>query len=200
MGALIAVSTPTKLELPYRWNGVDAVVRVEMGVNDDPEAFGVEEFALGFPFCRATIEPAALGYREMIGWVQVVERSDLGDGFEIDLCEPLGDVPHPFCFYGYSPTMFDCPHATYPDWDFNAHTFLCGQGGKLLEQTEDERHEVRAVLGFEWGFSKRAEKIDSFGLRRLSAEDWDRHLPYLHRRFSDPRWTFLPGFFDQPLP
>lgn len=200
MDALIAVATPTKLELPYRWNGVDAVVQAELGINDDPEAFGVEDFARGFPFCRATIDPPAISYREMIGWIQVVERSDLGRGFKIDLCEPLGDVPHPFCFYGYSPIMFDCPHATFRHWDFTAHTFLCGQGGKLLEQTEDGRREVRAVLGFEWGFSKRGDQIDHSGLRPLGAEDWGRHLPYLHRRFADPRWTFLPGFFDHPLP
>jgi hypothetical protein len=189
-----------KLELPYRWNDVGGVVRVEIGVNDDPDAFGVEEFARGFPFCRATIEPAALGYREMIGWVQVVERSDLGRGFKIDLFEPLGDVPHPFCFFGYSPIMFDSPHATYRVWDFTAHTFLCGQGGKLLEQTEGERREVRAVLGFGWGFSKRGDRIDSFGPEQLSAEDWNGHLTYLHKRFSEPKWSFLAGFFDHPLP
>jgi hypothetical protein len=200
VGALISPATPTKLELPYRWNGVDAVVQAELGVNDDPEVFGGEEFAKGFPFFRATIEPPAVGYREMIGWVQVVERSDQGSGFEIDLFEPLGDVPHPFCFFGYSPIMFDSPHATYRDWDFTAHTFLCGLGGRLLEQTEEGRRELRALLGFEWGFSKRGEKIDLRGLRPLPAEDWNGHLPYLHERFSTPRWTFLPDFFDHPLP
>jgi len=196
----ISVSTPKGLELPYRWNDADGLVRVEMGVNDDPIAFGVEEWALGFPFCRATIDPTARGYREMIGWVQVVDRSDHPAGFGIDLFEPLGDVPHPFCIFGYSPVMFDSPHATYADWDFTAHTFLCGRGGKLLEQTEEGRRDVRAVLGFEWGFTKRGDRIDSFGPQQLSARDWDQHLPYLHERFSEPQWTFLPGFFDHPLP
>jgi hypothetical protein len=194
------VATPNKLELPYHWNDVDGVVRVEVGINHDPSHFGGEDFARGFPYCRATIDPPANGYNEMIGWVQVVERSDLGPGFEIDLCEPLGEVPHPFCFYGYSPTMFDCPHATFENWDFTAHTFLCGQGGKLLEQTEGERREIRAVLGFEWGFSKQGEKIDFFGPAPLAADSWNGHLPYLHGRFSDPEWTFLPDFFDHPLP
>ncbi|TMK58594.1 MAG: hypothetical protein E6G51_02250 [Actinobacteria bacterium] len=199
MGALITSARPTKLQLPYRWNDVDGIVKAQIGVNDDPSVFGGEEFARGFPFFRATIEPEAVGYREMIGWVQVVERSDEDGGFKIDLFEPLGDVPHPFCFFGYSPIMFDSPHATYKDWDFTAHTFLCGLGGKLLEQTEEGRREVMAVLGFEWGFSKRGEKIDSFGLRALAADDWNAHLPYLHERFSEPPWNFLPGFFDHPL-
>ncbi|HKH64496.1 MAG TPA: hypothetical protein VKA35_03430 [Solirubrobacterales bacterium] len=200
MGALISPATPTKLELPYRWNGVDGVVQAEIGINHDPNIYGGEEFARGFPFFRATLEPVAVGYREMIGWVQVVERSDYGQGFKIDLFEPLGDVPHPFCFFGYSPIMFDSPHATYRDWDFTAHTFLCGLGGKLLEQTEEGRREVMAVLGFEWGFSKRGEQIDVFDLRPLPADDWNGHLPYLHGRFSEPRWSFLPDFFDHPLP
>jgi hypothetical protein len=86
------------LELPFRWNGVEGLVQTEVGVNDEPARFGVEEFARGFPYCRATIAPPAVGYREMLGWVQVVERSDFDPGFNIDLFEPLGEVPHPFAF------------------------------------------------------------------------------------------------------
>lgn len=194
------MATTTALELPYRWNGVEGVVRVKFGENDDPGVFGGEEFARGFPFCRATIEPPAVGYREMTGWIQVVDRSDLGPGFEVDLFEPLGDVPHPFTFFGYSPIMFDSPHATYRDWDFTAHTFMCSRGGKLLEQTEGGRRDVRAVLGFQWGFSKRGDRFDYSEPQALTAEDWNSHLPYLHERFSDWDWTFLPGFFEHPLP
>jgi len=188
------------LELPYRWNQIDGVVEVETGVIDDPDRFGVEEFARGFPYCRATIAPPAVGYGEMLGWLQVVERSDHPPGFKIDLFEALGDVPHPFAFFGSSPTLFDGPHATYPDWDFTAHSFLCGLGGKLLEQTEGGRREVKAVLGFEWGFSKRGDQIDRFGPKPLSADGWNGHLPYLRERFSEWNWTFAAGFFDQPLP
>jgi hypothetical protein len=186
------------LELPYRWNGVDGLVKARIGVNDDPGRFGGEEFARGFPYCRATIEPPAIGYREMLGWVQVAEISDRGEGFKIDHFEPLGEVPHPFAFFGFSPTLFDSPHTSIPDWDFAAHSFLCGLGGKLFEQTEGVRREIRAVLGFEWGFSKREDRIDSFGLKPLSAGDWIEHLPYLRGRF--PAFSFAPGFFDQPLP
>jgi hypothetical protein len=185
-------------QLPYRWNGVDGLVRAEIGVNDDPDRFGGEEFARGFPYCRATIDPPAIGYKEMLGWVQVVERSDHDPGFEIDLFEPLGEIPHPFAFYGYAPTLFDCPHTTLPDWDFLAHTFLCGLGGKLFEQTVGGRRELRAVLGFEWGLSKRGDRIDTFGLKQLSADDWNVHLSYLRGRF--PACTFAPGFSDHPLP
>ena len=188
----------SKLELPYRWNDADGLVRVEMGVNDDPSVFGGEEFARGFPYCRATIDPPAIGYREMIGWVQMVRISDRDEGFQIDLFEPLGEIPHPFAFFGFSPTLFDSPHTDLSDWEFVAHSFLCGLGGKLLEQTVGGRREVRAVLGFEWGFTKLGDQIDPFGPKPLSANSWNEHLPYLRGRFS--ACTFPAGFFDHPLP
>jgi hypothetical protein len=191
-------SPPRKLELSYRWNDADGFVRVEMGVNNDPRRFGGEDFARGFPFCRATVLPPANGYREMVGWVQMVDMDDRREGFQVDLFEPLGEVPHPFAFFGFSPTLFDSPHSTYRNWDFVAHTFLCGLGGRLIEQTERGRREVRAVLGFKWGFQKRGDEIVSFGPEPLAAEDWNGHLPYLASKFRG--WDFPPGFFDHPLP
>lgn len=190
--------SPEKIELPYRWNESAGRVQVEIGVNHDPKVFGGEEFARGFPYCRATIDPPAIGYREMIGWVQMVDISDRGDGFEVDLFEPLGEIPHPFAFFGFSPTLFDSPHTNNSDWDFVAHTFLCGLGGKLFEQTVGERREIRAVLGFEWGLSKRGSQMDSFGPTPLEADVWNGHLPYLRRRFE--KCTFPAGFFESPLP
>jgi len=189
---------PRKLELPYRWNDADGLVRVEMGINDDPGHFGGEDFARGHPYCRATVEPPAAGYREMVGWVQMVDMDDRAEGFQVDLFEPLGEVPHPFAFFGFSPTMFDSPHSTYRNWDFVAHTFLCGLGGRLIEQTELGRREVRAVLGFKWGFTKRGDELDTFGPEPLVAEDWNDHLPYLAGKFR--AWDFPPGFFEHPLP
>lgn len=192
------LSTPTKLELPYRWNEVDGLVRAEFGTNDDPAAYGCEEFARGFPYCRATIEPPARGYGEMLGWVQIVDTNEHEPGFRIDLFEPLGEAPHPFNFFGFSPTLFDAPHTTLPEWDFLAHTFLCGLGGKLFEQTEGGRREVRPVLGFSWGLSKQGSEIELFDPKPLSVGDWNGHLTYLRQRF--PSWTFPSGFFEGPLP
>jgi hypothetical protein len=194
----VALFTPSRLELPYRWNGTDGVVRAEVGTNDDPAAYGCDEFARGFPYCRATVEPPARGYGEMLGWVQIVDTNEFEPGFRIDLFEPLGEVPHPFAFFGISPTLFDSPHTTLPEWDFLAHTFLCGMGGKLFEQTEGGRREVRALLGFSWGLRKRGSEIETIDLEPLVAGDWDGHLTYLRGRF--PTWTFPPGFFDGPLP
>lgn len=194
MRAQILPPPPTRLQLPYRWNEVDGVVRVEIGTNDDPAKYGCEEVARGFPVCRATLEPAAVGYGEMLGWVQLVDTDDRDPGFKVDQFEPLGDVPHPFAFFGFSPTMFDGPHTYLHNWDFHAHTFLCGLGGKLLEM----RKEARAILGFSWGFSKHDEEIDFFGPTALASEKWDEHLGYLRDNFGE--WSFAPGFQQHALP
>jgi hypothetical protein len=168
-------------------------VRVEVRENDDPAALGCEEFARGFPVCRATIAPSAQGYADMLGWVQLVDDSYNGGGFHADGFEPLGSLPHPFGFFGVSPTLFDAPHFDGENFDFLAHTFLCGLGGELLEF----RHEARAVLGFSWGCRKRGREIELLGLEVLSPNRWDDHRDYLARRF--PKWTFAPGFRRDPL-
>ena len=182
-------NAPATLSIPYRWEGVRGAVEVELGVNDDPAALGCAEVARGFPYCRA-VTPPALGYADALGWVQLIEWDHLGPGFRIDTFQPLGQVSHPFGFFGFAPTMFDAPHhdAERLDSDFVAHSFLCGIGGELLEM----RKEVRAVLGFSWRFSIRNGEIEIFPPEVLGPEDWDRHHEYL--RGSHPSWSFFPGF------
>ena len=187
------------LEMPYRWGEVEGTVTVEMGIDDNPSEFGVEEVARGFPYLRALVEPPAVGYGDLLGWVQLVDMSDRRGGLRIDNCELLGPVPHPFSSYGPNPTLFDHPHTYRRDWDFLAHTFLCGLGGKLLEF----RQEVRALLGFSWAITKRGDRIEFTGPTPLGPEDWNGHHSYLNRRyrhFRPKKWRFVPGFSDRPLP
>jgi hypothetical protein len=182
------------MELSYRWNGTDGRVRVEVGVNDHPAALGCDEMARGFPYCLATVDHPGVGYADMLGWVQLVESSARGTGFYLDYFEPLGQVPHPFGFYGLTPTLFDAPHTDeLENWDFLAHSFLCGLGGELLEF----RREVRAVLGFSWGFSKRGQEFENLPPDALAAADWDGHVGYLTGAYAD--WKFAPGFHRHPL-
>jgi hypothetical protein len=183
---------PRVLELPYRWAGTEGEVRVEIRVNEDPAALGCAEFARGFPYCRATVEPPARGYADALGWVQLVDQAGGEGAFAIDPFSPLGDVGHPFGFFGFAPTFFDAPHND-EDWDFLAHAFLCGLGGELLDADRD----IRAVLGFSWGFTKRGDELTFFDPAPLAPADWDRHLDYLSRAF--PTWTFAPGFRQDPL-
>jgi hypothetical protein len=181
------------LELPYRWAGREGEVRVEIWENDDPLAVGCSEIARGFPCCRATVTPTARGYSEMLGWIQLIDHSELGKGFVDDGFQPLGPLPHPFGFYGVSPTLFDAPHDVADPIELRAHTFLAGLGGEVLEF----RREARPVLGFSWGFSKRGPEIEYFAPQPLTAEDWQAHLAYLRQRF--PEWTFAEGFREHPL-
>ncbi len=187
------------LEMPYRWGDVDGSVKVEMGIDDNPSEFGCEEVARGFPYLRAVLEPPAIGYGDSLGWVQLIDMSDRRGGWQVDNNETLGPVPHPFFSYGPNVTLFDHPHTYLRDWDFLAHTFLCGLGGELLEF----RQEVRALLGFSWRIAKRGDRIESFGPTPLEAADWDAHRGYLNRRyryFRLRKWRFLQGFADRPLP
>jgi len=181
------------LALPFRWAGFEGEVQVEIRENDDPAALGCQDFARGFPVCRATITPPSTGYSDMLGWIQLVDDSWHGNGFHADGFEPLGDLSHPFGFYGVSPTLFDAPHADAEIFDFLAHSFLCGLGGELLEF----RHEARAVLGFSWGCKKRGPQIELLRPEALAPEAWDGHRGYLDSRF--PGWTFPPGYFQHPL-
>lgn len=196
---MLAPDLQATLELPYRWGDVDGTVTVEMGIDRNPREFGCEEVARGFPYCRARLEPPAVGYGDSLGWVQLVDISDRRKGLHVDNYELLGPVPHPFSSYGPNPTFFDHPHTYLRDWDFLAHTFLCGLGGELLEF----RRELRALLGFAWGITKRGDRIEVSAPTPLEPGDWDGHLGYLnrrYRRFRLKKWRFLPGFAEGPLP
>jgi hypothetical protein len=177
------------MRLPFARLGIEGAVEVEVGVNDDPAALGCPPYARGFPFCRATISPPARGYADALGWVQLVDATDLAGEFRIDPFEPLGEVSHPFCFFGFAPTLFDAPHReARDDMDFLAHSFLCGLGRRPLESEP----EVDALLGFSWGFSVRSGEIEPGPPAALGPADWDRHREYLSGAF--PAWTFAPGF------
>lgn len=192
---MAATSRPlVVLELPYRWAGTEGTVEVEITRNEDPAFHGCAEFARGFPVCRATLEPPARGYADALGWVQLLDHSEQRDpGFEIDLFTPLGESPHPFGFFGFAPAFFDAPHTTDPNWDFFAHTFLCGIGGTLF----DEQRDIRAVLGFSWGFRKQGEKFECLPLEAIGPQAWNGHRDYLSRRF--PSWSFAEGYREDPL-
>jgi hypothetical protein len=157
---------------------------VEVRANNDPQALGCPEEARGLPFCRAVIEQDARGYADALGWIQLVDSSVDSDGFAIDPFAPLGPVSHPFCFFGFAPTLFDGPsRSDRPDMSWTANSFLCGIG---------EEFEAFAILGFSWGFTIRAGAIEIVGPAALDEAAWNDHLPALHE--SHPAWRFRPGF------
>lgn len=164
--------------------GKSGTVRVEVAANDDPAALGCSDDARGLPYCRAVIEQDARGYVDALGWIQLVDSSDAPDGFAIDPFEPLGEVTHPFCFFGFAPTLFDGPsRRAREDMTWRANAFLAGIRNDL---------EAFSILGFGWGFTIRAGEVTIVGPTELEASAWDDHLPSLEA--SHPRWRFVPGF------
>jgi hypothetical protein len=163
-------------------------VDVVVAVSDDPQELGCQEAARGFPYCSASISHPAHGYAAALGWIQLVRSTDNASGgaaFELDPFEPLGSVSHPFCFFGFLPTLFDAPSRDpIRDLEWTAHSFLCRLGGR--------DREVQAMLGFAWGFAIRDAVIAPGGPEALTQREWDSHLPILSR--EHPAWSFVPGF------
>jgi hypothetical protein len=177
------------LKLDFERARVAGAVTVELSRNENPAHHGCPEFARGFPVCRATIAPPGRGYTDFLGWVQLVESTDLFGEFRIDPFEPLDTEPtHPFCFYGFAPTLFDAPHREHrEDTGWVAQSFLCGLGAEPLRPPGEIDH----ILGFSWGFRIRGGEIEIEAAAPLPGSAWDRHLPYLRQAF--PRWSFLPA-------
>jgi hypothetical protein len=164
------------------------VVRFEP--DDNPEALGKPPAARGFPVCTAEVTYRGLGYHAALGWIQLVKSTDNSSGgrrFEMDPFEPLGRLAHPFCFFGFAPTLFDAPsrdsRAPIP---WTAHTFLASIAG------EGERMEARALLGFSWGFSLDNATFVYEQPAVLAASVWDGHRAFLAR--EHPSWGFAEGY------
>jgi hypothetical protein len=104
--------------------------RVEVGVepNAAPETLGCAPHAEGFPVCTATVEYAGAGYAAALGWIQLVRSTggaDAGASFEMDPFEALGRLTHPFCWFGFAPTLFDAPsRPSRVPLEWTAHSFL----------------------------------------------------------------------------
>jgi hypothetical protein len=164
-------------------------VEVTVVPNDDPESLGCTPFGRGFPVCTATVSFAGRGYAAAFGWIQLVRSTDGASGgleFEMDPFEPLGALPHPFCWFGVAPTLFDAPsRQTRADLEWMAHSFL-----SFIAQPR----EARAILGFSWGFTVAEGQVSTTPPMPLEPGEWDRHLPILQR--EHPAWLFAPGYYQ----
>jgi hypothetical protein len=179
------------MDIVFMLRGVVGSVSVTYSRNDRPDLVGSGAEASGFPMCHAAVDYPARGYDAMLGWVQLVRSDDnvsRGRAFEIDPLAFLGDVPHPFCWFGLSPQLFDAPsRAQRQDLDWMAHSFLCVPDGIM-----DDGLEVHALLGFAWGFRIRNEEVHLVPPTVLGPADWDQHVDVLAARY--PSWRFVGGF------
>jgi hypothetical protein len=96
-------------------------------------------------------------------------------------------VPHPFCWIGLSPRLFDAP-SRHPklDLDWAAHSFLCVPDG------DRDGFEVHALLGFAWGFTVRDEEISLVPPTLITPAEWAQDVDVLAPLY--PSWRFVPGF------
>lgn len=178
------------METLFRLRGIPGRVQVTYERNHDPALVGSGPDSAGFPWCHASVDYPAHGYDAVLGWVQLVRSDDNASGgreYEIDPLAFLGDVPHPFCWIGLNPQLFDAPsRRPLLDMRWRAHSFLCVPDGP------PDALEAHALTGFGWGFDVRGSQIhlvEPYSLREL---DWDGHLPVLAR--SCPAWRFTAGF------
>src|SRR6516164_3957416 len=85
-------------------------IEVAVAANADPPSLGCDDDNLTFPACTALVRYPGGGYQCMFGWVQLVRSTDAGTAdFEIDPNFLYPDIDVPYCYYGYKPTLFDCP-------------------------------------------------------------------------------------------
>jgi hypothetical protein len=183
----------SKVRLSFHLFGSPGWVDAAVEPNTDPEALGCPPFARDLPVCTAAVKYKGMGYHAALGWVQLVRSTDNASGggaFEMDPFEPLGSLPHPYCFFGFRPVLFDAPaRVSREDMDWVAESFLC-----FIHADTDNR-ETRAILGFTWGFGIKERVVSLRRPARLDSRAWDGHLPLL--RAAHPGWAFAAGYRDR---
>jgi hypothetical protein len=176
--------------LEFTLHDLPGWVEVTLESNQDPEALGCAPAARDFPVCTATVTYRGRGYMAALGWIQLVRSTDGASGgtqFELDPFEPFGRLAHPFCWFGFAPTLFDAPsRAPRASLDWTAQSFLC-----FIAPVE-RGLEARAILGFSWGFAIRDEIVSLDDPSILTPAEWDAHLALLRR--EHPTWNFAAGF------
>ena len=176
--------------LDFTLRGLPGWVEISLEPNHDPDSLGKPATARDFPVCTATVTYRGGGYWAALGWIQVVRSTDNASGgkqFEMDPFEPLGQLEHPFCFFGFAPTLFDAPsRGSRAPLEWTAHSFLS------FVTADSQRREARAILGFSWAFSVRDESFTYEAPSALSSFDWDVHLALLRR--EHPAWGFADGY------
>lgn len=179
----------SELRLTFTHLGSEGAVDVTVGTTHDPARFASSPGSRGLAWCRADVEHASEGYAARFGWVQLVRSTDNRSGgfaFEMDPLEILGEVGHPFGYYGVLPTLFDAPgRDDRRDLDWLAHSFLTWI-------VRGEPPVVQVLTGFSWGFVVRAGAATPTPPAPLEASDWDAHLDVL--RADHPGWAFAEGF------
>jgi hypothetical protein len=196
MLARMVDATPQVMTIPFVHRGSRGTVRVEYGINEDPERLGYgesvlgagspPEMARGFPVVQASVAYEGLGYGAQFGWLQIVRYRIDDTGEEqtvLDVPPQLSESDCPYCAFGIRPTMFDAPGmAGVNDATWHADTLLVHTPNAVLSK------DIRAICGFTWGFLVARSKATPSPLAAATEADWERDVVALRRDY--PRWHF----------
>ncbi|MCA2211584.1 hypothetical protein [Jidongwangia harbinensis] len=181
----------------------DVVVRVKRIATGAEAGFDIlanlpfgPEAAAGYPSMSATLVYAGEGYRQLMGWIQIVHSvrswrdGRVDEASEVDLGPVWQDTDLPFLALGYLPSAFDAPArnlrgADALDW--RADMFLT----TVPRRTRAEP--IRRLASFTWGYRETdtpPEPPTVFPPRRTEHDAWTRALDLLRRRF--PGWVWAP--------
>lgn len=176
------------LTIAFEARGQEGEVRVAVAPNADPSAVGSPDWAQGFPVCQADISWDAVGYRALLGWVQLVgmgvPRSAEPRTWAADPLEVYEGLNTPFGFYGLSPTLFDAParrdRSQALDW--HAESFLC------VAPSAPMAREAFPVAAFSWGFTLDNGIVSLTPPAPIDLAAWGNHVALLESQY--PGWTF----------
>ena len=173
--------------LGFLHQGKAGQIEVAVVANSDPPCLGCDEENRMFPACTAFVHYPGGGYQCMLGWIQLVRSTDAeAEDFEMDPNFLFPDADIPYCYYGYKPTLFDCPGRRHSqDMGWVAHSFLAASPIVPGART------VTPLQGFSWGFTRRNQRIDLVPHVPLVPADWDSHRDYLGTAY--PGWQFAPA-------
>lgn len=182
-----------ELSVPFEVRGQRGLINVRVLANDDPWASGHQlvmpgvnaESLRGFPICTATLRYHGQGINAIMGWVQVITRTEVATGRSTTTVATLPFLADagPLYAYGHLPTFFDAPaHPEHPDGDWRADTFL------VVAPDVIHTRALEPVAAFTWGYRLRGGYADPTDPERR-AGDWADKRATLAAAY--PYWKFL---------
>jgi hypothetical protein len=192
----------TQTRISFSLRGVEGVVTVQYGPNDNPARWGYGELNLdwysadavrGFPVMQASVEHPSEGYAADMGWIQVVRYSVRDPGAEeettvFDVPPQFAESDVPYFAFGVRPTVFDAPAIVAKDVTWRACTFLTYTPDAVLSRAS------RPLCGFTWGYDVTGGERIVKPLEVAPYSVWAANLPDLLLRY--PTWEFQDVAWD----
>lgn len=185
--------------LPFTLNGRPGRLALEYLPSDDIERTGFDMFdpsdfdprlTIGYPTMRAWVHDyRGTGYRTASAFIQWIDtrrgRRDPVETRELDRSGVFGDIGMPFFSYGYPANLYDAPaHNMHgAEWmSWVATTWFVTMPARWTD------HEVRPILGFQWGYEDDETGVTTMPLRHLTNSSWNDSLRWLQR--ESPKFCF----------